>query len=88
MWLSLLLFVRCSQLLSPMHDWPIHQFDVKNVFFHGTLGETVYCVQPTGFVDSSRSDFVCRLNKSLYGLKQTPLPGTVASPLISSPWVL
>jgi hypothetical protein len=32
----------------------------------------VYYSQPTGFVDSSRPDFVCRLNKSLYGLKQAP----------------
>jgi hypothetical protein len=32
----------------------------------------VYYIQPTGFVDSSRPDFVYRLNKSLYGLKQAP----------------
>jgi hypothetical protein len=30
----------------------------------------VYYSQPTGFVDSTRSDLVCRLNRSLYGLKQ------------------
>jgi hypothetical protein len=29
-------------------------------------------MQPPGFIDSSRPDFVCRLNKSLYGLKQAP----------------
>lgn len=45
---------------------------MKNAFLHGTLDETVYCVQPSGFVDTSRPEFVCPLNKSLYGLKQAP----------------
>jgi hypothetical protein len=58
--------------LALSQDWPIHQLDVKNAFLHGTLSETVYCVQPTGFVAPSCSDLVCRLNKSLYGLKQAP----------------
>ena len=58
--------------LAISQHWPIHQLDVKNAFLHGTLTETVYCVQPSGFVDSSRPNFVCRHNKSLYGLKQAP----------------
>jgi hypothetical protein len=45
---------------------------VKNVFLHDTLSETVYCSQPTGFVDPAQPDCVCLLNKSLYGLKQAP----------------
>jgi hypothetical protein len=64
--------VRAVLTLALSHSWPIHQLDVKNVFLHGTLNEIVYCAQPTGFADSSRPDFVCRLNKSLYGLKQAP----------------
>jgi hypothetical protein len=52
--------------------WPVHQLDVKSVFLHGTLTETVYYQQPSGFEDSAHPDYVYRLNKSLYGLKQAP----------------
>jgi hypothetical protein len=58
--------------LALSRSWPIHRLDVKNVFLHGTLNETVYYVQPTGFVDSTQPNYVRRLNKSLYGLKQAP----------------
>jgi hypothetical protein len=53
-------------------NWAIHQLGVKNAFLHATLTETVYCSQPTGFVDAANPDLVCRLNRSLYGLKQAP----------------
>jgi hypothetical protein len=61
--------VRTVLSLVLSRSWPVHQLDVKNVFLYGTLSETMYCSQPAGFVDSSHSDMVCRLNKSLYGLK-------------------
>src|SRR6185295_14807151 len=64
--------VRTVLSLVLSRSWPVHQLDVNNAFLHGTLSETVYCSQPARFVDSSRPDMVCRLNKSLYCLKQPP----------------
>jgi hypothetical protein len=63
----------CAVLsLTLSRNWVIHQLNVKNAFLHGTLTKTVYCSQPTGFVDATHPDLVCRLNRSLYGLKQAP----------------
>jgi hypothetical protein len=56
--------------LALSRNWAIHLLHIKNVFLHGTLTETVYCSQPTGFVDAAHPDLICRLNHSLYGLKQ------------------
>ncbi|GJU78356.1 ribonuclease H-like domain-containing protein [Tanacetum coccineum] len=56
--------------LAVSHDWPIHQLDVKSAFLHGQFSKTVYMHQPPGFVDSSHPDYVCHLQRSLYGLKQ------------------
>jgi hypothetical protein len=52
--------------------WETRQLNVKNAFLHGKLTEVVYCRQPTGFIDSTRPEHVCRLNRSLYSLKQAP----------------
>jgi hypothetical protein len=64
--------IRVVLSLAISKDWFIHQLDVKNTFLHGNLSETVYAHQPAGFVSLSHFGFVCKLNKSLYGLKQSP----------------
>ena len=64
--------VRAVLSLALSRDWAIHQLDVKNAFLHGTLTETVYCTQSVGFVDPTHHFMVCKLNWSLYDLKQAP----------------
>ncbi|GJT98837.1 ribonuclease H-like domain-containing protein [Tanacetum coccineum] len=56
--------------LASSRHWPVHQFDVKSAFLHGDISETVYIHQPLGFQDSLHLDYVCLLQRSLYGLKQ------------------
>ena len=49
----------------------IEQLDVKTIFLHGDLEKEIYMEQPEGFTIKSKEHLVCRLKKSLYGLKQT-----------------
>lgn len=52
-----------------MYDFTIHQMDVKTAFLNAPIDYPVYLKQPKGFEEGE--DLVCRLNKSLYGLKQS-----------------
>lgn len=50
--------------------WVIQQLDVKNVFLHDFLQELVFMEQPPGFINSTTPHYVCKLQRTLYGLKQ------------------
>ena len=58
--------------LALSHGWPLRQLDVNNAFLHGTLAEDVFMQQPSGFIDRNHPNFMCKLRKAIYGLKQTP----------------
>ena len=46
--------------------------DVKNAFLNGMIKQEVYVEQPPGFEDDKHPDWIFRLNKALYGLKEAP----------------
>lgn len=57
--------------LAICHGWNIWQIDVNNTFLQGDLTEDVYMEVPQGFITSAENfNKVCKLVKSLYGLKQ------------------
>ncbi|CAA0817787.1 cysteine-rich RLK (RECEPTOR-like protein kinase) 8, partial [Striga hermonthica] len=51
-------------------NWDIKQIYIDNAFLHGNLDTDLYMEQPVGFVMPQKEHLVCRLHKSIYGLKQ------------------
>jgi hypothetical protein len=62
--------IRILLSIAAVRKLNLTQFDVKTAFLYGTITEELYMEQPEGFNDGSGR--VCKLNKSLYGLKQSP----------------
>nr|GEV36037.1 zinc finger, CCHC-type [Tanacetum cinerariifolium] len=55
-----------------IYNLVIHQMDVKTAFLNGDLDEEFYMNQPWGFIVLGNENKVCKLIKSLYGLKKAP----------------
>ncbi|KAL9245201.1 hypothetical protein vseg_018879 [Gypsophila vaccaria] len=61
--------VRVLLALASIRQWPIYQLDINNAFLHGYLDEEVYMQPPEGYTKALPGQ-VCKLKRSLYGLKQ------------------
>lgn len=61
--------LRAILALAVSLGWSIEHMDVVTAFLNGLLKEEIYMQQPPAFVVSGKEDMVCRLRRSLYGLK-------------------
>jgi transposase InsO family protein len=62
--------IRALLAIGAYYDLEIHQMDVKTAFLNGDLDHDIYMKQPEGYEVKGYEHLVCKLNKSLYGLKQ------------------
>ena len=62
--------VRIILTIAAYFDYEIWQMDVKTAFLNRNMIEDVYMMQPEGFVDPTNAGKICKLQKSIYGLKQ------------------
>src|SRR5579862_6779626 len=67
---AMLKSIRILLSIAASLDLEIWQMDVKTAFLNGSLDESIYMVQPEGFIEKGHLGKVCKLQKSIYGLKQ------------------
>lgn len=61
--------IRLFLSLAVTFGWQLRQLDVECAFLHGVLKEEVYMSQPQGYVDNMKLNHVCKMLKSIYGLR-------------------
>ena len=64
--------IRLFLAIAASNQWEVHHMDVKCAFINGDMNEDIYIYKLQGFV--SNPSLLCRLNKSLYRIKQAPKP--------------
>ncbi|GJV25069.1 retrotransposon protein, putative, ty1-copia subclass [Tanacetum coccineum] len=73
--------------IAALRNWEVHQMDVKMTFLNGDLEKVLYMNQPEGFMTSRLESKVCRLVKSLYGLRKASKQGHQCSPYHVRMWI-
>ncbi|TYK03644.1 gag/pol protein [Cucumis melo var. makuwa] len=62
--------IRILLSIATFYDYEIWQMDVKTTFLNANLEESIYMVQPERFIQKGQEQKICKLQKSIYGLKQ------------------
>ena len=63
--------IRTLLKIAALKDMHVHHVDVKTAYLHSELKDEIYMLQPDGYIEENKKGKVCKLNKSIYGLKQT-----------------
>ena len=67
---AMLKSIRILLSISTHYDYEIWKMDVKTAFLKGNLEEEIYMMQLEGFIAKNQEYMVCKLKRSIYGLKQ------------------
>ena len=62
--------IRILLSIASYYDYEIWKMDVKTAILNGYLEENIYMMQQDGFITEGQEHMVCKLHKSVYGLKQ------------------
>ena len=62
--------IRIFLSIATFYDYEIWQMDFKTTFLNKNLEESIYMSQQEGFIEQDQEQKVCKLKKSIYGLKQ------------------
>jgi len=70
--------IRLLLAIAAQNGWPIDMFDFHSTFLNGnwTPMKKIFMEQPQGYEESDQRNYVCKLFKSIYGLKQAGRNGT------------
>jgi Reverse transcriptase (RNA-dependent DNA polymerase) len=57
--------------IAARNDWELEQTDINGAYLNAWITDTIYMRQPKGYETPGKEHQVCRLNRVIYGLKQS-----------------